>query len=162
MIALQKTIEDRLRAALAPAVAVALYPALEDGMQLPMVALELDEFAPGIDPGNNQLGLVATMQARVILDPNLVDAELLIRQLAARVALEVHRAHGFGLESVAAAKIRRLVPDGFSRPELEGYLVWLVEWTHEVDIGEEADLTEPLAPVWGGGPAGDTPSAEGV
>lgn len=138
---LQKTIETRLQAILAPAVGVALYPPLEDGMALPMVVLELDEFAPGTDPGNNQLALVATLQARVILDPNQEDAELRIRQLAARVALEVHRAHGFGLEYVAPAKIRRLVPDGFSRPELEGYLVWLVEWTHEIDIGDEADLT---------------------
>ncbi|MCD4505525.1 hypothetical protein LQR30_15610 [Chromobacterium piscinae] len=138
---LQKTIETRLQEALTPAVAVELYPQLVDGMSLPRVALELDEFAPGTDPGNNQLALIATMQARVILDPNQEDAELLIRQLAARVALEVHRAYGFDLGYVAPAKIRRLVPDGFSRPELEGYLVWLVEWTHEIDIGDEADLT---------------------
>ncbi|QND83771.1 Uncharacterized protein ChrSV_1544 [Chromobacterium vaccinii] len=138
---LQKTIETRLQEALAPAVEVELYPQLVDGMSLPRVALELDEFAPGADPGNNQLALIATMQARVILDPNQEGAEVLIRQLAARVALEIHRAHGFGLEYVAPAKIRRLVPDGFSRPELESYLVWLVEWTHEIDIGDEADLT---------------------
>ncbi|MGC0151887.1 hypothetical protein ACPRNU_05450 [Chromobacterium vaccinii] len=140
---LQKTIESRLQEALAPAVAVALYPPLVDGMALPLVALELEEFAPGIDAGNNQLPLIATLQARVIIDPNEDGVELRIRQLAARVALEVYRAHGFGLEYVAPAKIRRLVPDGFSRPELEGYLVWLVEWSHEIDVGDEADLTEP-------------------
>ncbi|MEO4030019.1 hypothetical protein [Chromobacterium vaccinii] len=140
---LQKTIEARLQEALSPAVVVELYPQLVDGMSLPRVALELDEFAPGIDAGSNQLALVATIQARVIIDPNEEDAELRIRQLAARVALEVYRAHGFGLGYVAPAKVRRLVPDGFSRPELEGYLVWLVEWTHEIDIGDEADLTVP-------------------
>ncbi|MGQ5522645.1 hypothetical protein ACUHMQ_05210 [Chitinimonas sp. PSY-7] len=148
---LHETIVAHLQSRL-PSLQVCAYPDLQARVQLPLLVIELSEFEPGDDPGTGQLALIATMQARLILDPTSPDAELHIRQLAARVGAEIHRAMNFGLP-ITPARIRQIGPDGFSRAELDGYLIWLIEWVHELDIGEIEDLTLPaISPTqiaWG-------------
>lgn len=39
------------------------------------------------------------------------------------------------MENVSAGEFISAEVDGF-RPELDAYLVWLVEWTHEVHAGK--------------------------
>ncbi|OQS32824.1 hypothetical protein [Chromobacterium haemolyticum] len=138
---LQSAIEMHLAQAL-PGVRVAFYPDMEsETLPLPMLALELSEFEPGRDMGADQLALVATIQARLVLDPSLAGAEFDAPQMAARVALEVYRAKNFG-QPLTPARLRQVGPDGF-KPGLEGYLVWLIEWAHEIDVGKPGDLTLP-------------------
>ncbi len=47
---------------------------------------------PGHDPSTGETALVVRMQARVVIDPNLADADMLVRELAARVAIIVKEA----------------------------------------------------------------------
>ncbi|MEQ6290531.1 hypothetical protein ACFPAG_07910 [Vogesella sp. GCM10023246] len=138
--ALHDAIKQRLAAAL-PDLDVQFYPDLGARVSLPLLVLELAEFDTGTDPGTGELALIATFQARLVCDPNQAGAELAIRQLAAHVAAQVHAATNFG-QPVTPAKLRQIGPDGF-RADLDGYLVWLVEWVHEMDIGEPSDITLP-------------------
>lgn len=136
---LQDAICQQLRQAL-PGVQVAFYPRLEEDIpHLPLLALEIAEFEPGDDAGTHQLALCPVLQARLVLDPTQPDAEADMPHMAARVALEIHRATNFGLP-VSPARIRQIGPDDF-KPQLDGYLVWLIEWVHQLDAGVEADLT---------------------
>jgi len=139
--ALHDAIEQRLAAAL-PEVDVQFYPELGERVSLPLLVLELAEFEPGTDPGTGELALVAIMQARVVCDPTAAKAELAVRQLATRVAAQVHAATTFD-QPVTPAKLRQIGPDGFHHAELDGYLVWLVEWVHELDVGEPSDIALP-------------------
>lgn len=139
--ALHDAIEQRLAAAL-PDLDVRFYPELAERVNLPLLVLELAEFEPGTDPGTGELALVAIMQARVVCDPTATKAELAVRQLATRVAALVHAATTFG-QPVTPAKLRQIGPDGFHHAELDGYLVWLVEWVHELDVGEPSDIALP-------------------
>lgn len=139
--ALHDAIEQRLAAAL-PEVDVQFYPELGERVSLPLLVLELAEFEPGTDPGTGELALVAIMQARVVCDPTAANAELAVRQLATRVAAQVHAATTFD-QPVTPAKLRQIGPDGFHHAELDGYLVWLVEWVHELEVGEPSDIALP-------------------
>ncbi len=139
--ALHDAIEQRLAAAL-PEVDVQFYPELGERVSLPLLVLELAEFEPGTDPGTGELALVAIIQARVVCDPSAAKAELAVRQLAARVAAQVHAATTFD-QPVTPAKLRQIGPDGFHHAELDGYLVWLVEWVHELEVGEPSDIALP-------------------
>lgn len=137
---LHSAIESALRTAL-PGIDIVSYPYLAGRVALPLVVLELSEFESGADPGTGELALEAIFQARLVMDPNQPDAELHCRQLAARLAAAVHRAGAFG-QPVTLARIRQIGPDGF-RADLDSYLVWLVEWQHELHIGESDDLAMP-------------------
>lgn len=139
--ALHDAIEQRLAAAL-PDLDVRFYPELAERVSLPLLVLELAEFEPGTDPGTGELALVAIMQARVVCDPTAAKAELAVRQLSTRVAALVHAATTFG-QPVTPAKLRQIGPDGFHHAELDGYLVWLVEWVHELEVGEPSDIALP-------------------
>ncbi|MBI3143818.1 MAG: hypothetical protein HYZ18_00825 [Pseudogulbenkiania sp.] len=138
---LHDAIEQRLATAMPP-LDVRFYPELTERVTLPLLALELSEFEPGTDPGTGELALIATVQARLVMDPTQPDAERAVRQLAVRVGAVVHRSTNFGVP-VTPARIRQIGPDGFHRAELDGYLVWLIEWTHELDVGDPEDITLP-------------------
>jgi hypothetical protein len=124
------------------------YPKLGRKIPTPCVVIELSEMEPGHDPGTGQTSLVGRFQARVIFDPLADGADLGVRELAARIAKAVH-AETWEVP-VTPAKLVQIAEDPF-RPELDVYLVWLVEWTHEFDLG---DLMPPFPPdggevVWG-------------
>lgn len=128
---------------------VAEYPRLRQKISAPAVLVELADATPSGDAGTGQLCLSARFEARIVFDQVPVagsNPPLLALGLAAAVAREVFAAGRFG-QPVGPAKGVRLEPDQF-RPELSGYAVWLVEWTHEVRLGDS---------VWDG--AGVMPTA---
>lgn len=112
---------------------IAAYPNIKRRVTLPAVLVELDEIEPGTDPGTGETALIGRMQARCIIDPSLPDADILVRELAARVAVAL-QAETWGLP-IGVASLVQIGEDGF-KPELDGYIVWLVEWTHEFHLGE--------------------------
>ena len=136
---LHRAIETRLASRL-PEISITSYPDLSGYVTLPLLVLELAEFDLGDDPGTGELALIAQFDARLVLDPTQHDAELNMRQLAARIAAEIHF-QTWGLP-VAPARIRDIGPDGFSA-ELDSYLVWRVSWTQALHVGEAQDLTLP-------------------
>ncbi|MFM0647241.1 hypothetical protein PQR14_23200 [Paraburkholderia bryophila] len=125
------------------------YPRIGKRIPTPSIAVELSEMEPGHDPGTGQTSLIGRFQARAIVDPLERNADLAVRRLAARIACAVH-GETWGVP-VTPAKLVQIGDDPF-KPELDAYLVWLVEWTHEFDAGDAADPAFPFPP-------GDVPRA---
>ena len=159
-----KTLHDAmiagLRAALPDISPIDAYPRIGRKIPTPSIALELSEMEPGHDPGTGQTSLIGRFQARAICDPLGAHADLAVRELAARIACVVH-AQTWGVP-VTPARLVQIGDDPF-KPELDAYLVWLVEWTHEFDLG---DVAAPFpaagsAVLWGIDPdTGTAPGAE--
>lgn len=110
-----------------------IYPAIRKELIAPAVFIELASLEPGKDPGTEELALKAKFEARVVIDSTIENASIIVRSLAAEVARVVNR-NTWGM-SVSPAEFLSGEVDGF-RPELDAYLVWLVEWVHEVHLGQ--------------------------
>ena len=116
-----------------PGLSVELYPTIERRIALPAVIVELSEMEPGSDPGTGETALVGRFSARAIVDPNDDDAYMKVRELAARIIVAItHETWGL---PIGIAHPVQISEDGF-KPELDGYLVWVVEWSHEFHLGE--------------------------
>jgi len=127
---------EKLRAAMpdVPVITADAPPHTQRSLLVPAVYLEIDSIEPMQAAGDARLLADVRWQARCLADPNQPRAHLLVRALAARVAVALH-------------DIRRPVPghghirlinaadDGF-RPEMDGYLVWVVEFSMELALGE--------------------------
>lgn len=122
-----------LRAKLPGVPTVDAYPVIERRVRLPAVLVELAEMEPGEDPGTGETAIIGKIQARAIIDPARPGADLQVRELAARIAVAITH-ETWGLD-VSVARLAQIGEDGF-KPELDGYLVWIVEWTHEFHLGE--------------------------
>lgn len=144
---LHAAIEAGLRTKFPDMVSVETYPRIGRKIATPCIVIEMSEMEPGHAPGTGRTPLIGRFQARVIVDPLVVAAELSVRELAARVAKAIH--FQTWQLSVTPAKLVMVAEDPF-KPHLDTYLVWLVEWTHEFDLG---DAVPPLPPggtlVWG-------------
>lgn len=129
---LHDAIVTGMRAKLAGVPTVDAYPDIKRRVRLPAVLIELSEMEPGADPGTGETALIGRFQARAIVDPNQADAHMRVRELAARIAIAInHETWGLG---VGVAQLVQIGEDAF-KPELDGYIVWLVEWTHEFHLG---------------------------
>lgn len=112
---------------------VEAYPLIHRRIVLPAVLVELSEIDPGSDPGTGETALIGHFQARAIVDPNQTDANMQVRELAARIAVAITH-ENWGLE-IGVSRLLQVGEDAF-KPELDGYLSWMVEWTHEFYLGE--------------------------
>ncbi|KUZ33361.1 hypothetical protein WS52_18785 [Burkholderia territorii] len=141
-------VEAGLRAKLPDLERIHAYPKIGKAIDTPFVAIELSELEPGHDDGTGRVPLVGRMQARVIVDPIVPGAELLVRELSARVLQAVHGAT-WELPVTPGRQVGSAGEDPF-RPELDTYLVWLVEWEHEFDLGDVFEPpTKGRAVLWG-------------
>lgn len=111
-----------------------VYPAIRKELVAPAVFIELSSLEQGKDPGTEELALKARFEARIVVDSTIENAPLIVRTLAAEVARVVNK-NTWNVENVSAGEFISAEVDGF-RPELDAYLVWLVEWTHEVHAGK--------------------------
>lgn len=130
---LHTAVVDGLRGKLAGVPTVDAYPVIKRRIHLPAVLVELAEMEPGADPGTGQTALVGRFQARAVVDPNQAKADLVVRELVARIAVAITH-ETWGLE-ITPAQLVQIGEDAF-KPELDGYVVWVVEWTHEFHLGE--------------------------
>lgn len=124
-----------LRTKLAGVPTVDAYPVIQRRISLPAVLVELAEMEPGDDPGSGETALIGRFQARAVIDPTQSGADLQVRELAARIAVAItHETWGL---PISIARLVQIGEDAF-KPELDGYMVWVVEWTHEFHLGESA------------------------
>lgn len=148
LASLHQAIVAGLRCKLKSPWLIAAYPDIQRTIELPAVLIELVELVelePGDDPGTGETALIARLQARVIVDPTRTQAEMWVRELAAQVAVAItHEQWGL---PVTPAQLGRIT-EAMIRPDLEGYLVWSVEWSHELHLGtlvwpylDESNLT---------------------
>lgn len=117
-------IETGLRERMPDLERIHAYPKIGKSIETPFIALELAELEPGQDDGTGRVPLIARMQARVIVDPLVADADLQVRELSARVLQAVHGAT-WELPVTPGKQIGSAGEDPF-RTELDTYLVWLV------------------------------------
>ncbi|XGA08602.1 MAG: hypothetical protein U0X86_000863 [Wolbachia endosymbiont of Xenopsylla cheopis] len=109
------------------------YPVGRKEILAPAVFIELTSLEPGKDPGTEELALRVRFEARVVIDSSIDNAFLVVRSLAAEVARVVNK-NTWNMENISPAEFISAAGDGF-KPELDAYLVWLVEWVHEAHVG---------------------------
>jgi len=109
-----------------------VYPMIRREIIAPAVFVELVSLEPGKDPGTEELALRARFEARVVVDGR--NSSVVVRSLAAEVARVVNK-NTWNVENVLPGEFLSAEIDDF-KPELDAYLVWLVEWAHEMHVGK--------------------------
>jgi hypothetical protein len=131
---LYQAIELHLASNLSGIKAVTAWPNIKDRIALPVVFIEMAEMEPGVDIGTGETSLICRFEARIIVDPirpkHCQQAAHLAAQLAVLLRLQT-----WGL-AVEPAEFVQATQD-WTKPELDGYVVWLVEWTHQIYLGVE-------------------------
>jgi hypothetical protein len=131
---LYQAIEQHLVSNLSGIKAVTAWPNIKDRIALPVVFIEMAEMEPGVDIGTGETSLICRFEARIIVDPirpkHCQQAAHLAAQLAVLLRLQT-----WGL-AVEPAEFVQATQD-WTKPELDGYVVWLVEWTHQIYLGVE-------------------------
>ena len=131
---LYQAIKQHLQQHLPGVQLVSFWPDIQQHIPLPAVFLDIAEIEPGTDIGTGETTLTITFEARVIVDVIRADHYPQAVHLATQLAVLL-RAQSWGLP-VEPAEFQRSSQD-WTRPELDGYTVWLVEWTQTVYLGEE-------------------------
>jgi hypothetical protein len=131
---LYKAIEERLFSQLPGIKAVTAWPSIKDRIALPVVFIEMAEIEPGKDIGTGETTLICRFEARIIVDPIRPQHCQQAAQLAAQLAVLL-RMQNWGLAIEPAEFVQAL--QDWTKPELDGYTVWLVEWTHQIYLGVE-------------------------
>ncbi|WP_438456581.1 hypothetical protein [Wolbachia endosymbiont of Kerria lacca] len=111
-----------------------IYPAIRKELLAPAVFVELSSLEKGSDPGTGELALRVRFEARIVIDSTIENAPIIVRTLAAEVAKVVNKST-WNVKNVSPGEFISGGGDDF-RPELDAYLVWLVEWFHEVHVGK--------------------------
>jgi len=127
-------IEQHIRDAIQGLAYVAVMPDLLDRVAIPAVVIELVELEPGSDQMTGETALEARFEARVIVGSELPQCQQQAAFVASQIAVLL-RMQTWGVE-VAAAEFVRSAQD-WTRPELDGYAVWVVEWTQGIYLGKE-------------------------
>ena len=127
-------IEQRIRDAIAGLAYVGTMPDMLQRVAVPAVVLELTELEPGEDQGTGETALIARFEARVIVESDREQCHQQAAFAASQLAVLL-RMQTWGLE-VGHAEFVRAVQD-WTRPELDSYAVWVVEWTQPLWLGQE-------------------------
>jgi hypothetical protein len=131
---LYRAIEQILKAHLPGVQAVTAWPNIKDRIALPAVFIELAEMEPGVDIGTGETTLICKFEARIIVDPIRPKHCQQAVHLAAQLAVLL-RMQTWGV-AVEPAEFVQAMQD-WTKPELDGYVVWLVEWTQQLYLGVE-------------------------
>ncbi|MBD9599251.1 hypothetical protein IB252_05290 [Pseudomonas sp. PDM10] len=131
---LYQAVEQHLTTHLPGVQAVTVWPNISDRVALPAVFLELAEVEPGTDIGTGETTLVCRFEARIIVDPIKPHHQRQAVQLATQLAVLL-RAQTWGLPVEPAEFVQ--AQQDWTQPHLDGYTVWLVEWTQQVYLGVE-------------------------
>lgn len=131
---LYQAVEQHLVRHLPGVQTVTAWPNIQDRIALPAVFLELAEIEPGTDIGTGETTLVCKFEARIIVDPIPPQHQQQAVQLVTQLAVLL-RAQTWGLEVEPAEFVQAL--QDWTQPALDGYTVWLVEWTQQIYVGPE-------------------------
>lgn len=111
---------------------------MPDGIEVvpvPAVVLELAGLeSADKDPGTGETAVDARFEARVIVGADEPNCLHVVAFVAAQLAVLL-RLQSWGL-AVEFAQFVRAERD-WSRPELDSFAVWVVEWTQVIYLGEE-------------------------
>lgn len=111
-----------------------IYPSIRKELLAPALFVELVSLESGKDPGTEELALKARFEARIVVDGTVENSSLVVRSLATEVARVVNK-NTWNVKNVSPGEFISAEIDGL-RPELDAYLVWVVDWVHEIHIGK--------------------------
>jgi hypothetical protein len=120
-----------------------IYPNARGEIIAPAVFLEITNYGTGDDPATGELALTTNVEARIVVDSTIEDAEIVCQSLACEIANLAHL-NSFGYE-ISPAKVTGITRD-FFKPEFDMYLCWLVEWQHEMHVGNSVWLKNGVPP----------------
>ncbi|NGZ19976.1 MULTISPECIES: hypothetical protein [unclassified Wolbachia] len=121
-----------------------IYPSIRKKLLAPALFVELVSLESGKDPGTEELALKARFEARIVIDSTIENAAIIVRTLAAEVAKVVNK-NTWNVENIFPAEFLSAEPDGF-RPELDAYLVWMVDWSHQLHLGKSIWTENKIKP----------------
>ncbi|WP_264723621.1 hypothetical protein [Wolbachia endosymbiont (group A) of Cheilosia soror] len=110
-----------------------IYPSIRKELLAPALFVELVSLESGKDPGTEELALKARFEARIVIDSTIENAPIIVRSLASEVAKVVNK-NTWNVKNVSPGEFISGGGDDF-RPELDAYLVWMVEWVHTIHVG---------------------------
>ncbi|WP_143688964.1 hypothetical protein [Wolbachia endosymbiont of Laodelphax striatellus] len=110
-----------------------IYPSVRKELLAPAVFVELSSLEKGSDPGTGELALRVRFEARIVIDSTIENAPIIVRSLASEVAKVVNK-NTWNVKNVSPGEFISGGGDDF-RPELDAYLVWMVEWVHTIHVG---------------------------
>lgn len=131
---LYQAIEQHIREAIPGLVHVAVMPDRLERIPLPAVIVELIELEPGADQMTGETALEARFEARVMVGAEQAQSERQALFIASQLAVLL-RMQTWG-QPVEAAQFVRSGQD-WTRPELDAYMIWTVEWTQGIYLGQE-------------------------
>lgn len=120
-----------------------IYPLPRAELTAPLVTLEVAGFSSGDDPATEELALNINIEARVVVDSLIENANICCQSMACNVANLAHL-NNFGC-SVSPARVSGISQD-FFKPEFDAYVCWLVEWTHQIHLGSNVWLETGVSP----------------
>ncbi|MEC4735611.1 hypothetical protein [Wolbachia endosymbiont (group A) of Andrena dorsata] len=121
-----------------------IYPSIRKELLAPALFVELVSLESGKDPGTEELALKARFEARIVIDSTIENAAIIVRTLAAEVAKVVNK-NTWNVKNISPAEFLSAEPDGF-RPELDAYLVWMVDWSHQLHLGKSIWTENKIKP----------------
>ncbi|WP_265024418.1 hypothetical protein [Wolbachia endosymbiont (group A) of Eupithecia tripunctaria] len=121
-----------------------IYPSIRKELVAPAVFVELSGFEKGHDPGTEELALKARFEGRIVIDSTIENAAIIVRSLAAEVAKVVDK-NTWNVKNVSPGEFISAEVDGF-RPELDAYLVWMVDWSHQLHLGKSIWTENKIKP----------------
>lgn len=127
---LQQTILEGL-ATLEGVQTVSGMPKRHDTLTLPAVLVDLAELEPARDPGTGELGLLSHWEARVVMSDQ--PEEAVIWHLVVAILFWLFD-FDWSTINVGRAQLKQAAPDHFS-PMFQGHRVWLIEWVHDIRVG---------------------------
>ncbi|SMG65601.1 conserved hypothetical protein [methanotrophic bacterial endosymbiont of Bathymodiolus sp.] len=120
------------------------YPRRMDEVTLPAVFVDLVELEPDTDPGTDELALITHWEVRVIVSESQKETDKIIRSLILSIMIWLF-SHSWPQKNIGRAQIKQAAPDHFS-PELQGHIIWLIEWTHSIRVGDSVWYGKGVVP----------------
>ena len=117
-------------------------PKRRDQIQLPGLFLDMVELEPTSDPGTDELALISHWEGRLLVSEQCADNA--VWGLLQAVMIALHQFH-CDEENIGTAQIKQAIPDHFT-PDYPGHRVWLIEWTHELRVGDNIWHGEDIIP----------------
>lgn len=128
---LHQAITDTVRAAMPQFETVDSYAAAQQNTALPALLHAITGLKPGTDPGDGHSCVVATFEARIVVDASRPQAALDATALAAQLIVLLRKQY-WDVDFVEDARAIKALPQGTDLPAAS----WLVQWEQTLHLGD--------------------------
>ena len=129
--ALHEAITATVREAMPQIETVSSYAAMQQGTALPALFHAITGLKPATDPGDGHSCIVATLEARIVVDGSRPQAALEATTLAAQLMVLLRKQY-WGIDFVEDARAIKALPQGTDWPVAS----WLLQWEQTLHLGD--------------------------